>query len=182
MSLRVHPYQQFSILFSVCNVVMEREILTRRWLKWIPCHYFWTQLVTVLLNQFLTVSKKTWPIWAKLINVFSLLTSLLHTRNMKRHIVHSVTKWKASRKWILKTATTEPNFRLHFPKTVLCSKCSPLYCFGKNMLAAAGTELTIRIYVVTQPWNFLFMIGCSLMLSKSRTTHFQNHICLNFSV
>ena len=35
---------------------------------------------------------------------------------------------------------------------------------------AAHAEPTIRIYVVTQPWNFPFLIGCSLMLSESLTT------------
>ena len=106
----------------------------------------------------------------KIDNVFSLLTSLLHTRNKNKHTVHSDTKWKAPGKWILKTGKWNSILDCAALKHGLCSKWSPLYCFGLNMLATAHAEPKIRFYFVTQPWNFLFLIGCSLMLSESWTT------------
>ena len=44
---------------------------------------------------------------------------------------------------------------------------TPFIDFGLIVLATGHIELTIRISVVMQPFNFLFLIGCKVQISKS---------------
>ena len=44
---------------------------------------------------------------------------------------------------------------------------APLIDFGLNVLATGHIELTIQISFVMQPFNFSFLIGCKVQISKS---------------
>ena len=51
--------------------------------------------------------------------------------------------------------------------TSLVPNTTPFIDFGLIVLATGHIELTIRISVVMQPFNFLFLIGCKVQISKS---------------
>ena len=115
----------------------------------------------------------------KIDKVFSLLTSLLHTRNKNKHTVHSDTKWKAPGKWILKTGTQfsivqpwntvfVPNGTPFIVLVRICWLCGSRRADNQDLCCHATLKLSVFDRV---QFDAIRVIN-----------HFQNHISLNSSV